>query len=280
MLGFGKKMLMANPMGAIADKIFSYIGTEPLTMPTSWIGAIAYTFQIYFDFSAYSDMAIGLGQMFGFHFKENFNYPYISTSVTEFWRRWHISLSGWFRDYVYIPLGGSYCSVSRNIFNLSVVWLLTGMWHGAAWNFIAWGIYYGILLILEKYVFKDIIEKIPMQVMYILTMLIVVIGWVFFRAPTMSDAVHYISIMFGAGATSAGASIYYLKEFAVEWIICLIGIFPVKLWFERKLTEKQESIAAFTALQLLPKIFAIAIFALAYMKLVSGSFNPFIYFQF
>lgn len=280
MLGFGKKMLMANAMGGIADKIFAYTGTELLSTGTAWIGAIAYTFQIYFDFSAYSDMAIGLGWMFGFHFKENFNYPYISTSVTEFWRRWHISLSTWFRDYVYIPLGGSYCSASRNIFNLSVVWMLTGMWHGAAWNFIFWGVYYGVLLILEKYVFKGILEKLPKILMYPITMFIVITGWVIFRAPGIEEAVSFIAAMFGVGGTGGASALYYLHEFAFEWIICIIGIFPIKIILEKRINARESNPAIFLSGKLAPKLFALFVFALSYMKLVSGSFNPFIYFQF
>ena len=280
MIGFGKKMLMANAMGGIADKIFAYSGTDLLNTEAAWIGAVAYTFQIYFDFSAYSDMAIGLGLMFGFHFKENFNYPYISTSVTEFWRRWHISLSTWFRDYVYIPLGGSYCSVGRNIFNLSVVWMLTGMWHGAAWTFILWGVYYGVLLILEKYVFNKILEKIPSIFMYLPTIFIVIIGWVIFRSPGISEAGRFLAAMFGFGGMTAGPGLYYLHEFAFEWIICLIGIFPIKLILEKGLSIGEKNHLIFLVTKLAPKIFALSVFILSYMKLVSGSFNPFIYFQF
>ena len=173
-----------------------------------WLAAFAYTMQIYFDFSAYSDMAIGIGKIFGFHFNENFNYPYIASSVTDFWRRWHISLSTWFRDYVYIPLGGNRCSAARHIFNLAVVWLLTGLWHGASWNFIAWGAYYGLLLILEKFVFHKILSKIPRWIRHILTMFIVIIGWVFFRALTLEDGVKYLGVMFGGGSLDISSTVY------------------------------------------------------------------------
>ena len=150
-IGLAKKVIIANTAGSVFDQI-SGVPASSLSMLTAWVGVFSYAFQIYFDFSGYSDMAVGLGKMFGFEFKKNFDYPYISKSITEFWRRWHISLSTWFREYVYIPLGGNRCSVSRNIFNLMVVWALTGMWHGAAWNFIAWGVYYGVILVMEKYI--------------------------------------------------------------------------------------------------------------------------------
>lgn len=176
MLGFGKKMIIANAMGEIADGIFGMDTATSLTTPLAWVGAVAYTLQIYFDFSAYSDMAIGLGRMFGFHFNENFNYPYIASSVTDFWRRWHISLSSWFRDYVYIPLGGNRCSKGRHIFNLMVVWSLTGLWHGANWTFIVWGMYFGVLLITEKYLLAKVLPKIPVVIRHIATLLIVIIS--------------------------------------------------------------------------------------------------------
>ncbi len=279
MLGFGKKMLMANPMGQVADTVFAHTGTELLTCPAAWVGIVSYALQIYFDFSAYSDMAIGLGKMFGFRFNENFNYPYISASVTEFWRRWHISLSTWFRDYVYIPLGGNRCSVARHIFNLCVVWFLTGLWHGASWNFILWGVYYGAFLILEKYVFAGVIKRIPAPVSHALTMLIVLIGWVLFRADTLGDAVQYVGAMF-AGASDTGEALYLLRQYMPEFIICFIGIFPLKNVLARGLSDGRMGKTGEVLLEVLPKVFALAVFLLSYMKLVSGSFNPFIYFRF
>jgi len=279
MLGFSKKMIMANPMGEIADTVFSHTGTELLTMPVAWVGALAYAFQIYFDFSAYSDMAIGLGRIFGFRFNENFNYPYIARSITDFWRRWHISLSTWFRDYVYIPLGGNRCSVLRHIFNLSVVWFLTGMWHGASWNYILWGVYYGVLLILEKYVFSGLIKKIPSPIGHILTMFLVIIGWVFFRAETLSGAVSYLFAMFGSNGGDAAQAVYLLRQYWPEFIICAVGIFPVKRVCENFLVSKDNVLFVLTR-EFLPKAFTFAVFFISYMKLVSGSFNPFIYFQF
>ena len=280
MLGFGKKMLIANPMGQIADEVFALIGSELLTTPLAWVGAIAYTMQIYFDFSAYSDMAIGLGRIFGFHFNENFNYPYIASSVTDFWRRWHISLSTWFRDYVYIPLGGNRCSIARHIFNLAVVWLLTGLWHGASWNFIVWGAYYGLLLILEKFVLRKILPKIPKWIRHIITLLIVVIGWVFFRATTLETGVAYLGVMFGGGSLDVSSTVYYLLQFAPEFICALIGIFPLKDVISSMLDKHSDKNGVVVLRTVLPKVFAVIVFILSYMALVSGSFNPFIYFQF
>lgn len=280
MLGFGKKMLIANAMGQIADEVFALVGSELLTTPLAWVGAIAYTMQIYFDFSAYSDMAIGLGKIFGFHFNENFNYPYIASSVTDFWRRWHISLSTWFRDYVYIPLGGNRCSVARNIFNLAVVWLLTGLWHGASWNFIVWGAYYGILLILEKFVLRNILPKIPKWIRHVLTLFIVMIGWVFFRATTLETGVEYIGVMFGGGSLDVSSTVYYLLQFAPEFVLAIIGIFPLKKVISDLLDRHSEKNGVAILQMVLPKVFAIVVFLLSYTALVSGSFNPFIYFQF
>ncbi len=279
MLGFGKKMLLANVMGEIADTAFNNIGTELLTTPLAWVGAIAYTFQIYFDFSAYSDMAIGMGKMFGFHFNENFNYPYIATSVTDFWRRWHISLSTWFRDYVYIPLGGNRCSTKRCIFNLCVVWALTGLWHGAAWNFILWGVYYGLLLILEKYVFKNLLERLPKALTWLTTFVIVVFGWVLFRAVTLNDVGAYLSIMFKFEG-GANQAVYFLRQYALEFVLCIIAMFPIKNVLSDYLAKHEDNKICFVIKDLFPKVFALIVFALGYMKLASGGFNPFIYFQF
>lgn len=280
MFGFAKKMLIANSMGLIADEVFALIGGELLTTPLAWGGAIAYTLQIYFDFSAYSDMAIGLGKIFGFHFNENFNYPYVASSVTDFWRRWHISLSSWFRDYVYIPLGGNRKGKARQIFNLAVVWLLTGLWHGASWNFIVWGAYYGILLILEKFVFHKILPKIPRFIRHVLTLLIVVIGWVFFRAATLGAGVEYLGVMFGGGSFDVKSTVYYLAQYWPEFICALIGVFPLKRVIEGLFEKHGEKKGVVVLQAVLPKVFAVFVFILSYAALVSGSFNPFIYFQF
>ena len=281
MFGFGKKMILANTMGEIADKVFALDAGTGLTTPVAWVGAIAYTFQIYFDFSAYSDMAIGLGRMFGFRFLENFNYPYIANSVTDFWRRWHISLSTWFRDYVYIPLGGNRCSKGRHIFNLMVVWSLTGLWHGANWTFIVWGMYFGVLLILEKYVFAKVMEKIPVAIRHIITLLIVIISWVLFRANTISDAVNYIGTMFGMGGNfGADRAVFFLRQYLFEFIVGIIAIFPVKRVAEGFFEKHKDNHVVNLLGEVLPKGAAFAVFYFGYIKLISGSFNPFIYFQF
>ena len=198
--GLGKKVIIANSVGQIWDAIRN--GSQgDLTTATVWLGMICFTLQIYFDFSGYSDMAIGLGRMFGFHFDENFNYPYISRSITEFWRRWHISLSTWFKEYVYIPLGGNRKGLARQLRNIFVVWLLTGLWHGAAWSFVLWGLYYGILLIFEKVVFHKALEKIPKVFGHIYTMIIVVIGWGIFG---FADVLPELRTGFVKGAFFAG----------------------------------------------------------------------------
>ena len=278
LFGMGKKMLLANAMGEIADGVFAQ---SPGTMAASlaWVGALAYTLQIYFDFSAYSDMAIGLGRMFGFHFLENFNYPYISRSVTEFWRRWHISLSSWFRDYVYIPLGGSRCSRGRNILNLTVVWLLTGLWHGAAWNFVLWGGWFLLLLLGEKFLWGGGLRRAPALAGWLYAMLAAVLGWVLFRAPSLGYAVGYFGAMLGLGGPGDGQAVYYLLEYWPEWIAALIAMLPVKLRLQNWLEGRTGRVSAL-ALEWGPKLIALGLLGLSYLKLVSGSFNPFIYFQF
>ncbi len=199
-IGLGKKILLANNMAIVADRAFNAVNTgSEISIAFAWAGILCYTLQIYFDFSGYSDMAIGLGRMFGFEFLENFNYPYISNSISEFWRRWHMSLGSWFRDYVYIPLGGNRCGVGRNIFNLSIVWFLTGLWHGANWTFILWGCYFGVFIILEKYVLKDILTKVPKVLQIMVTFVLVVLGWVLFRAENIEVAKQYYMILFGLG---------------------------------------------------------------------------------
>ena len=204
--GLGKKVLIANQLALVADWAFLLEGAGDLTAAFAWLGSICYTFQIYYDFSGYSDMAIGLGKMFGFHFLENFNYPYISTSVTEFWRRWHISLSTWFRDYVYFPLGGSRVeSRSRHIRNLFVVWLLTGIWHGANWTFVAWGLFYFVLLVLEKY--AGLGRGWPGWCRWLFTFLMVNFAWVLFRADSLLAAAHYLQAMFGLTGVIFGQSV-------------------------------------------------------------------------
>lgn len=285
MLGFGKKMLLAGAMGEIADTAFSASSTH-LTAPLAWIGAIAYTFQIYFDFSAYSDMAIGLARIFGFRFAENFRYPYVAVSVTDFWRRWHISLSTWFRDYVYFPLGGSRCSKAKAIRNLFVVWMLTGLWHGAEWSFILWGLYYAVFLILEKYLLKNILKKVPKLLRWCGTMLIVIAAWVLFRAENTSHALQYLTAMISCNPVSAadtavtgGQAVYLLRQHWIEWAVCIIASMPIvprlKEWVQNSTNARLQKIC-----RILTMVFAFGVFAVSYIWLITGSFNPFIYFQF
>lgn len=280
LFGFAKKMLLANAMGEAADAVFA-LSPQLLSASTAWVGAIAYTFQIYFDFSAYSDMAIGLGRMFGFHFLENFNYPYIAASVTEFWRRWHISLSTWFRDYLYIPLGGNRRGTAAQLRNLVIVWLLTGLWHGASWNFIAWGAWFCLLLIGEKFVWHSLLERVPSVLRHLYTMLAVIISWVFFRAPTLGAAAAFLRVMFlgAAGSPPSGISTYFILQYLPEFFLCLVACLPIKSFLRAEL-ERRESVLSEILLVLAPKLIALALFALSYMKLVSGGFNPFIYYQF
>ena len=227
--GLGKKVLIANSMGALWD-ITQAMDMTGISVFSAWLGIIAYTFQIYFDFSGYSDMAIGLGKMFGFEFMENFDHPYISRSVTEFWRRWHISLGTWFREYVYIPLGGNRCSRIRQIRNIMAVWMLTGLWHGASWNFVVWGIYYGCLLLIEKMFLKKLIDDAPAIISHVYCMLAVIIGWVLFASRDIESAAAYLGVMSGASGNVLvdNAFIYYLKSNAVMLVISLLfstGIF-------------------------------------------------------
>lgn len=279
MFGFAKKMLIANGMGSVADSIFAQ--TSSLSASLAWVGAIAYTFQIYFDFSAYSDMAIGLGKMFGFHFLENFNYPYVSKTVNEFWRRWHISLSTWFRDYVYIPLGGNRKGVKRNIINLLVVWFLTGLWHGASWNFIFWGLWFFIVLIGEKYLWGDKLKNLPSFVGHIYTMFIVIISWVLFRCVTISETAMFIKAMFGGGnGLWSNQTLYWLLQYRYEFIIAFIFSMPIKNIIQLAFFKRRKKAFFRLALNWCPIFIALVLFAISYIELVSGSFNPFIYFRF
>ena len=281
LFGFSKKMLLANSMGEVADAIFA-LPAGNMATSLAWVGAVAYTFQIYFDFSAYSDMAIGLGRMFGFHFEENFKYPYISRSITEFWRRWHISLSTWFRDYVYIPLGGNRKGSGRHIRNIIVVWFLTGMWHGASWNFILWGLWFCILLLGEKYFWGKWMEKLPSLCRHIYTMLLVIISWVLFRCETLPQVVNYISVLFAAKGTgfSDQQTIYYLLQYRWEFIFALFASLPLKEIPKRFLQKKPDCAVRKTLVFGGAPVLAMMLFMLSYIRLAAGSFNPFIYFRF
>lgn len=242
--GLAKKVLLANTSGMIFTEV-SGLAKDNIAVMTAWLGAFAYMFQIYFDFSGYSDMAIGLGKMFGFEFNMNFNYPYVSKSITEFWRRWHISLSSWFRDYVYIPLGGNRVSKIKHIRNLLIVWFLTGLWHGAAWNFVAWGLYYGVILIIEKYLLSPVLDRLPDVVRHIYSIVLVVIGWVLFFSSSFGQAADYIRVMFGAGAHGFAdrESMYLLTSNLILWLILIFGSTPlVHFRYEHMLRSKKVGI--------------------------------------
>ena len=276
-IGLSKKVLIANTLFELCEVFRDSSAPSVLFY---WMYAVAFTLQIYFDFSGYSDMAIGLGRIFGFHFNENFEYPYISASVTEFWRRWHISLGQWFRDYVYIPLGGNRCSRARNVWNLFVVWFLTGMWHGASWNFIAWGLWFFVLLVGEKLLWGKALERLPSLVRHAYAMVLVVFSWVLFRAETLTAAAAYFAAMFGSSGVWCGSRVvYYSLEFWPELLCCCIAALPVKQWLETAL-QKRDAAPARAVLTWGPKLAAMALLACSYCKLVTGSFNPFIYFRF
>ena len=271
-IGLSKKLILANTLGSVYSTV-QEAGSENISLLSAWVGIICYTLQIYFDFSGYSDMAIGLGSMFGFKFNENFNYPYVATSVTDFWRRWHISLSSWFRDYVYIPLGGNRCKVPRHIFNLMVVWFLTGLWHGAAWNFILWGVYYGILLILEKYVLQVFLEKIPKPAKWVLTIISVMLGWVFFSAPTLREALIYIKAMVGFGAGIIDKNGVYLLFTNI--ILILLGVFCAAPFYKKLTSFFDENTLSKARIIAAPLLLVICI-----IFMISETYNPFLYFRF
>ena len=272
-IGLGKKVLIANTLGELCE-IFKV--SEDLSLLYFWLYAISFTLHIYYDFSGYSDMAIGLGKILGFDFMENFNYPYISKSVTEFWRRWHMSLGQWFRDYVYIPLGGNRCSKARWILNIVFVWFLTGFWHGAQWNFALWGLYFALLLIIEKMWLGHLLEKNAI-IGHVYLCIIVVIGFVLFNASSLFDAAEYIGAMFGWGKYPLVSAefIYYMKSYALILVIGLIGATPVINQAARKVEQKLGKMAAVWEIVIL-----IGIFVLSTAYLVDGSFNPFLYFRF
>lgn len=271
--GLAKKVLLANNIGFLFTTIQS-LELASLSLLTAWIGMIAFTLQIYFDFSGYSDMAIGLGKMFGFDFLENFNYPYISKSVTEFWRRWHMSLGGWFREYVYIPLGGNRLGIKKQMLNLLIVWLLTGLWHGASWNFVMWGGYYGILLFIEKLLLKRWIEKWPQLVRHLYTLLLVMIGWTFFSIENLSQAIEYLSVMFGfAGhALFDSTAIHYLISYGGLLLLGVICSTPLLSLILTKLKAK-----GFGSVVILIQVILLLL-STAY--LVTTTYNPFLYFRF
>ncbi len=281
--GLSKKVLLANSMGAMADAVFALESTT-LTTGTAWLGIICYTLQIYFDFSGYSDMAIGLGKMFGFHFLENFNYPYISRSIQEFWRRWHISLSNWFRDYLYIPLGGNRLGNKRTAANLIIVFLLCGLWHGASWNFILWGLIYGVFLVAERGKFGEILRRLPAWLQHCYVLFIVINAWVFFRVETLDGVGDFFSALYG---NTHAFSIYPMIAIKLDLIFVIslftgilisCPLFPHIRERVRILAERQPQIE--TAALALKLLLLAGLMLLCVGQLAIGSYNPFIYFRF
>jgi len=269
--GLAKKVLLANNLGLLHSAIVALPGDD-LSVLSAWLGIIGYTLQIYFDFSGYSDMAIGLGKMLGFDYMQNFNYPYISKTITEFWRRWHISLSTWFREYLYIPLGGNRVPWYKHLRNIFVVWFLTGLWHGASWNFVVWGLYYAVFLVLEKYLLKKPLEKAPSFVSHIYTMLIVTVDWVFFCSPDLGSALSYIGDMFGSsGVFADAAGLYYLRSFFLFLLIGGICSVPAPQKAYRMIAASKPKAAI---------IIDILLFILCIAYLVYDTYNPFLYFRF
>ena len=269
--GLAKKVLLADNLAAVYGEI-NALGSSA-SMLTAWLGIILYTLQIYLDFSGYSDMAIGLGKMLGFDFQKNFDYPYTSLNVSEFWRRWHISLGSWFRDYIYIPLGGNRVSTGKHIRNILIVWALTGIWHGASWNFVLWGLYYGLLLLLEKFLLKDILERVPPFVCRIYTMLSVMIGWGFFSQTTFSGIGSTFGTLlgFGASAFADTAFLYYLKTTFVLLIISILSCSSgLQTRFKRMMKRKPKTAIVINLL----------LFVLATAYMVYNSYTPFLYLKF
>ena len=284
MVGFNKKMLIANVLSKISNEIFC-TPFENFSTSLAWLGAISFSLQLLFDFAGYSDMAIGLGKMFGFDFLENFNYPYISSSITEFWRRWHISLSTWFKEYVYIPLGGNRVSKLRNVFNVFVVFLLTGVWHGAANVFIAWGLWHGILNILEKLTGfnKKSENKIVLVIQHVYTLFAVLIGWVFFRSSSMKSGVKYILGMLGLGKNVVAYKVgYFVSGMSIMWILIgmVLSLPLYKLIFGKTDELKSKNNKLSIALDVMEVVYLLSLFVLCVSALAGSTYNPFIYFRF
>ena len=273
-IGLSKKVLIADVLG---DLISSFNMASEKTVLFYWIYAVAITLQIYFDFSGYSDMAIGLGKMFGFNFPENFNYPYISRSVTDFWRRWHITLGTWFRDYVYIPLGGNRVGKIKWLRNILIVWMLTGLWHGAAWNFILWGLLYGVLLVIEKLGLLKILEKIPAFLSRIYVMFVVIIGFVIFSGEGVEQILENIGGLFGIGVDKLtnAESMYYLVNYASILVISILASTPILKNIVKKLKEKIPRI-----INIFEPLALSLLLIICVSYLVDGSFSPFLYFRF
>ena len=275
LVGLAKKLILANGVGMLWDSVSAQPAAS-LSALSAWLGVLAYAFQIYFDFSGYSDMAIGMGRMFGFQFPENFRYPYVSRSVSDFWRRWHITLSTWFREYLYIPLGGNRVSVPRNIFNLAVVWMATGLWHGASWNFLLWGAYFGAVLIAEKFLYGKALSRAPGFVGWAYTALVVLVGWVFFALDDLGRGAAYLGAMFGGGAGPVDAyALLTLLNYGAVLLLCAAASTPLASGaLERLRARRPRAHSALTY------ALVIAGFALCLIYVVDAGYNPFLYFRF
>jgi len=287
-LGLGKKMLLANVMAVPADRIFA-IPTHQLTTPVAWLGAICYAMQIYFDFSGYSDMAIGLGRMFGFRFLENFNYPYVSRTVTEFWRRWHISLSSWYRDYLYIPLGGNRRGTLRTYLNLVTVFFLCGLWHGASWTFVVWGLFHGLFLVLERLGLGRFLASRRPAIQHVYFLLVLLVSWVFFRCETLSQAVGMLAAIAGFAHGSRlehHLSLYIDAELVIALVVGAIAATPALPYFVRTLRHKRKTLQLasrheFDTLSAMGEAVALMLVFLASLSwMATGTYNPFLYFRF
>jgi len=276
-IGLGKKVIIANTMGVVADSIFSIPATN-LTFSLSWLGIITYALQIYYDFSGYSDMAIGLARMFGFRFLENFNYPYISKSITEFWRRWHISLSSWFKDYLYIPLGGNKKGTFKTYRNLIIVFICTGIWHGASWNFLIWGIYYGIFLVLERMKLINFGEKFDKSLGRVYTLLVVFVGWVFFRSDSLHYSIEFLKSMIGITHNVGlyNICLFLNAKFVLTFLLAIIGVMPLVNNIFLKMNIDKISIRN----QFARDAYITFTFLVAILYLSNSTYNPFIYFRF
>ena len=274
LMGLGKKVIIANNVALLANHVFNEIVYPDLNFTFAWLGVIAYTLQIYFDFSAYSDMAIGLGRIFGFHFLENFNYPYIAKSITDFWRRWHISLSTWFRDYVYIPLGGNRVGKFRLLINILVVWLLTGLWHGASWNFVFWGLYFSLFLILEKFIFGKLIERIPV-IRNLYVILVVMISWILFNTHDLKHFIMYMTSLFDYKQGFDFTRLTY-SEYLYTWPYLILGF----LGSTPLIKNLFQWLKKYWLGEVFLELFLAFVLFVTIMFLVNDSYNPFIYFRF
>ncbi len=279
--GFSKKILVASTLGEVADHAFG--GGAAASCAVAWLGILCYSLQLYYDFSGYSDMALGISEMLGFHFKENFNYPYISKSIQEFWRRWHISLSSWFRDYLYIPLGGNRTGAFRTYRNLLIVFIATGLWHGANWTFIFWGLFHGFFIVIEKAGFQKILEKLPRWMQHFYTIMLILIGWTIFRSDSLNDALQYISHLFSFSALNPAQVLFWVDRYRLFILItAILFSAPVYPLMKSKLSKQQiqRHPAAAHAIAILSDFFAIILLIFTISCTIAGDFQPFIYGKF